>query len=111
MQFDTIFFSAISKHFRKKKQISKKKNWYNAKDKCEDYILAVFEDLFFWLCNNFSNLKIYKSINEINFLLNKFISSKWWINYDFIKKYSFIEKELFLNKVYFLFYQIKTKLK
>ena len=62
-----LFFLAISKHLRKTTDNFRKINWYNAKDKCEDHILVVFEDLFFWLYNNFLNLKIYETINEINF--------------------------------------------
>ena len=62
-----LFFLAISKHFRKTTDNFRKINWYNAKDKCEDHILVVFEDLFFSLYNNFLILKIYETINEINF--------------------------------------------
>ena len=62
-----LFFLAISKHLRKTTDNFRKINWYNAKDKCEDHILVVFEDLFFWLYNNFLDLKIYETINEINF--------------------------------------------
>ena len=42
-----LFFLAISKHLRKTTDNFRKINWYNAKDKCEDHILVVFEDLFF----------------------------------------------------------------
>ena len=62
-----LFFLAISKHLRKTTDNFRKINWYNAKDKCEDHILVVFEDLFFSLYNNFLILKIYETINEINF--------------------------------------------
>ena len=62
-----LFFLAISKHLRKRTDNFRKINWYNAKDKCEDHILVVFEDLFFWLYNNFLDFKIYETINEINF--------------------------------------------
>ena len=62
-----LFFLAISKHLRKTTDNFRKINWYNAKDKCEDHILVDFEDLFFSLYNNFLILKIYETINEINF--------------------------------------------
>ena len=62
-----LFFLAFSMHLRNTTHNFRKINWYNAKDKCVDHILVLFEDLFFWLYYNFFNFKIYETINEINF--------------------------------------------